>query len=116
MLTSDCAGFTLLDSSTPELTATLSSVGALPPLFKRINPSAPFCRLLAGGLTNLMRSTCDCAAGERPSGTTDTVPSPPTVTAVAGGTFRGPDSERTGNPPAVVTAPSLVTCRLPARV
>src|SRR5450631_3537285 len=116
MLTSDCAALTLLDSSSPDTMVTVSSVLALPPLLRRNRPSDPFCRSLVDGLTSLIRSTCDCAAAERPSGTTDTVPSVPMVTWVEGGTVKGPDSDRTGNPVDVTTAPNAVTCRSPARV
>src|ERR1700675_1368707 len=116
MLTRDCAGLTLLDSNTPDDTVTVSSVGALPPLFRCSNPSAPFCRSFAGGLTSLTRSTWLCAAGLKPSGTTDIVPALPMVTCVDGGTFKGPDSDNTGSPVAVTTAPDSITRRSPARV
>src|SRR5260370_15852742 len=110
MLTNDWAALTLLDSSSPDTMVTVSSVLALPPLLRRKSPSDPFCKSLVDGFVSLMRSTCDCAAAERPSGTTDTVPSVPMVTWVEGGTIKGPDSDRTGNPVEVTTAPDAVTC------
>src|ERR1700688_2117574 len=116
MLTNDLAALTLLDPNSREAMVSVSSVLALPPLLRRRRPSDPFCRSLVEGFTNLIRSTCDCAAAERPSGTTDTVPSVPMVTWVEGGTVKGPDSDSTGNPVEVTTAPKAVTCRSPARV
>src|ERR1700674_5255526 len=98
MLISDCAALTLLDSSIPEVTETVSSVLALPPLFKRSNPSSPFCRLASGGLTSLMRSTCVTANGAEPCGTTDTVPSLPMLTTVEGGITGGRDRAHRRNP------------------
>src|ERR1700731_4219283 len=68
ILTRDCAALTLLDSNSPEAMVTVSSVLALPPLFRRSSPSGPFCKSFVAGLTNLMRSTCDCAAALKPSG------------------------------------------------
>jgi hypothetical protein len=116
MLIRDCAALTLLDSSIPEVTETVSSVFALPPLFKRNKPSAPFCSVDVGGLTSLMRSTCVTANGADPYGTTDTVPSAPMLTTVEGGMMSGPLSVNTGNPLAVVTAPTGETRKSPARV
>src|SRR5579863_2468558 len=116
MLTRDCAALTLLDSNAPDVTVTVSSVGAVPPLLRCSNPSAPFCKSLGGGLTNLMRSTSDCASGGEPSGTTDIVPSVPMVTWVDGGIAKGPCSDNTGRPVAVTTAPDSITRRSPARV
>src|SRR5258708_32151334 len=85
MLISDWAALTLLDSSVPDVTVTLSSVLALPPDLRRSNPSSPFCKSLVGGLTSLMRSIGELAAGANPKGTTDTAPTPPRGAAVEGG-------------------------------
>ncbi len=116
MLINDCAALTLLDSSSPEVIVTVSSVFALPPLFMRSMPSSPFCRSEVGGLTSLMRSACVIAKGADPCGTTDIVPSPPMERVVEGGSTIGPDSDNTAWPPAVSSAPSGVRRRSPARV
>src|SRR5277367_1317671 len=116
MLISDCAALTLLDSSIPEVTDTVSSTFALPPDFRRNNPSSPFCRSVVGGFTNLIRSTWVMANAAEPCGTADTVPSPPMLTTVDGGMINGPDCVNTGKPLAVVTAPVDVTRKSPARV
>ena len=63
-----------------------------------------------------MRSVGEIPIGFKPSGTIETVPSLPMVTVVDGGMFSGPDSVSTGRPLAVVTAPSALTRRSPARV
>ena len=55
MLISDCAALTLLDSSIPDVSVTVGSVGALLPSLRRSNPSSPFCRLCCRRIDQLDR-------------------------------------------------------------
>ncbi len=95
MLTIASAMLTLLDSSTPEESRTFASGGASAPSVVRNKPSSPRASDSAGGLTSLMRPTCEVVSGPCPTGTIEIVPSAAIISDVCGGTLIGPPSPST---------------------